>query len=74
MPPEAFPARFAASPLRYAAGQPLDLDAIEKLKDGYAVTLLYYPNPDSLMPVRIPVSIDACGKFSLEEMFRHSGR
>ena len=74
---EEFLDRLMGSPLRYAVGTMLDLDGIEELSGddgaGYDVTLLYYPNADSLMPVSLTVGVREDGTFTLEKTFLRRG-
>jgi len=55
------------SSLRYAVGGNTDLESISESSDGsYAVTLLYYPNADSMMAVSLTVFPDSGGSFRTE--------
>ena len=52
------------SEFRWAAGRPLELESIKDQGDGtYDVSLLYYPNADSLMGIYITVKTEEDGKF-----------
>ena len=64
---EEFRTKLENSSLRYAVGGMNDLDGIEEKGDGaYLVTLLYYPNADSMMAVRLTVKSMEDGSFSTE--------
>lgn len=64
---EEFLAKLNDSSLRWSIGSPLDLDKIEEKENGeYAVTLLDYPNADSLMNVYLTVKTNEDGSFRTE--------
>jgi len=71
---EHFHAQLAdSSGFRDALGGMLDLDSLterdEKSGGGYDAVLIYYPSPDTMMAVTVPVSLDENGKFTLRELF-----
>ena len=70
---EEFPHRLKESGARRVVGGINDLDSIKERKEedggGYIFILLYYPNVDSMMQIKMPVTIDQEGKFSLIELF-----
>ncbi len=74
IPPEEFIRILENSELRFAFSSMLDLDSIKERKEedggGYDVTILYYPTPDSLMPVDVRITTDDGGKFTVEETFQ----
>lgn len=75
IPLEDFPEKLSDSDLRYAIGGPCELDSIAEQAendDGYDVRIVYYANVDSLMPVDLPVTTDAGGKYTLIEFFLKS--
>ena len=69
--PEEFLTWLDNSGMRYAVGGPCELAAIEEREDkdgAYDVRLEYYVGADSLMAIRLPVTKDANGQFTLIEM------